>query len=263
MFGMSVMKKTILFAAIAAGAVANAQSFTLTSGNSVADFVFGSTGTGPMRNWSVNGSADQMWEQAYYLKVGNGPVRSLEDTIFARTVTQIGSDTLRARYFDANSGLEVLVNYYLNGSIGNTADMSEAVTINNLGNGPVGFSLFQYSDFDLAGNFPGDNANVLNSSTIGQADGAFNVTVGVTRIPQVRGVGAQGAVKNEVLAGSLTPLGPTFGPGDAAFAFQYIDEVRTGGAWQMSANKILVVPEPATMTALGLGVAALLRRRRK
>lgn len=260
---MSVMKKTILFAAIAAGAVANAQSFTLTSGNSVADFVFGNAGQGPMRNWFVNGSSDQLWEQTYFLKVGNGPVRSLEDAAFTRTVTQTAADTLRARYFDANSGLEILVNYFLNGSIGNSADMSEAVTINNLGNGPVGFSLFQYNDFDLAGSFAGDNASVLNSSTIGQGDGPFNVTVGVTRIPQLRGVGAQSAVLNAVQAGSLTALGPTFGPGDAAFAFQYIDEVRTGGSWQMSANKILVVPEPATMTALGLGVAALLRRRRK
>jgi len=42
-----------------------------------------------------------------------------------------------------------------------------------------------------------------------------------------------------------------------------VADLEGGGKWDLSQGVLAAVPEPATMAALGLGVAALLRRRRK
>ena len=260
---MKNIKGLFILAGVIASAVASAQAFVLTSGTSVADFNFGNPGIGPMLGWTVAGSPDNLYEQGYFISINGSPVRSLEDPFFVRTVTQTAADTVRARYFDGVNGVEVLVNYYLNGSIGNSGDMAEVVTINNVGNSFATFSLFQYNDFDLGGIVGGDTAIATNSSTYHQFKPGFDVTVGVTRIPQVQAAGAFPALRAAILTGNIGGFGANFGPGDATFASQYIDRVEQGNGWQMSTNKILTVPEPATMAALGLGIATLLRRRSK
>ena len=63
---------------------------------------------------------------------------------------------------------------------------------------------------------------------------------------------------------NLDPTAPSFGPGDATFAYQWVVNINPGDAFLMSKDKVLAVPEPVSGIAFaGLAAIAVFRRRKK
>jgi hypothetical protein len=71
-----------------------------------------------------------------------------------------------------------------------------------------------------------------------------------------------GNVVNAILGGTLTDSQSTFTNTDLGFAFQWNVSVAPGTSWQMSKDKLLAVPEPASLLALGGLTLIVIRRRR-
>jgi hypothetical protein len=57
-------------------------------------------------------------------------------------------------------------------------------------------------------------------------------------------------------------IGDSF-TGDATYAYQWNQNLAPGGSFSMSTDRLVAVPEPGSMIALGFGAAALLARRRR
>ncbi len=240
----------------------HAQSFTLTSGTSEANFFFGAASIGELRDWKVFGQ-DGVGDQGFWYSPDLVRGYALNHSS-SRTFTQTASDRLQVRY--TPTGLDIKIDYLLTGSPGTISNLSQVATITNTGAVARQLYFFFFSDLGMRG-APGDIATALNSSTVAQHDQAFpsyQVTTGVTGIPDSLAVGQANAVFNAMsVNANLAPYATTFGPGDAQFAFRYTVQLEPGQSWQMSSNQIYTVPEPASLSALGFGLLAVLRRGRK
>jgi hypothetical protein len=173
-----------------------------------------------------------------------------------------------------NAALRVTLTYLLTGaSNGMTADLAESVLVENLG-GATSFSLFQYNDYDMNTTAGNDVGERLNSSTIRISDSvvtAIESVEGGTPIPNFTELddsfpdlrddidSTVDYVLNTAAGGGI---GETLS-GDISYAFQWDRSLGAGGSFVVSTDKVAAVPEPATMAALGLGLAALMARRRK
>ncbi|MCH7688019.1 MAG: PEP-CTERM sorting domain-containing protein [Planctomycetes bacterium] len=96
------------------------------------------------------------------------------------------------------------------------------------------------------------------------------VTVGATPIPNFSEMSLFPTVRNSITGTAGYNLNTAAGggigetmSGDMTFAYQWNQSIGDRGSFGVSTDKVMVVPEPASMIALGLGVAALLRRRKK
>jgi hypothetical protein len=120
----------------------------------------------------------------------------------------------------------------------------------------------------MGGTIGGDTLYRLNSSTMRQIGDGATVTVGATGIPDHFEMGSPASVSATLFAAGFTDLDdvddtPLTG-NDLAWAWQWDFVIAAGSEAFISKDKILVVPEPATMLTLsGLFGLAILRRRKK
>src|SRR5438093_617141 len=126
---------------------------TLTDNNSIAQIDAGSQAG--MFYWGVQDSPttfqNQLHQQWFWYRVGStGPEKSI-DTISAPVITGLTANTVTTTYNGA--GFNVSAKYSLVGGApsSGTADIAEQITINNTSGAVLPFHLFQYSDFNLAG----------------------------------------------------------------------------------------------------------------
>lgn len=256
------MKRFIMLAGLVASVgVGNAQAFTMTDGNAVVD---GDSAVG-LYNWFTDG-VDDLFNQDYYYRIGMNPEAQIS-TIGNAVVNQLAPNIVNVAYTDAV--LRVDITYTLIGGApgSGTSEIGEIIRVQNLTNSAMSFHLFEYDDFDLAGTAGGDSAMLLNGSTIMQWENLTTAMVGtvppfdrweIASFPTILAKLTDGVPDD--LANGTSPLGP----GDMTFAMQWDRVIGPNGTFLMSKNKrIEVVPEPASLAALGLGFAALLRRRRK
>ena len=259
------MKKLLMIGALTGVmcGVANAANFALTDGNAVVE---GNDVTG-LQNWLTDGT-DDLFNQDYYFRIGNTSGEFNIGDIGPGTITQIAANTVNLAYTAAGQFRIDITYTLIGGATGSgTSDISEIVRIQNLSNGLLDFHLFEYDDFDVNGTAGGDFGDLINSSTIGQRDGLRRVMVGATPPPNAWQIGAWPTLLNSLNDNTPTNFNNTgdgLGPADLSFGMQWNRRIDAGGSWLMSKNKrVETVPEPATMAALGLGVAAIVRRRNK
>jgi hypothetical protein len=258
------MKKIIaLLGLISVVGLASAQApFSLVDGNAV---VNGDAAGGLLTDWFTDG-VDDLFNQDYYYRVGLNPEAPIW-TASAPALTILGPNMANVAYTTNQFRMDITYTLIGGAPGSGTSDIGEIVRVQNLTSGVLNFHLFEYDDFDLNGSAGGDNAALVNSSTIMQWENNTTAMVGsvppfdrweIDSWPNI-------LVKlNDGVADNLSNTGSPSGPADLAFAMQWDRNIAAHGTFLMSKNKrIEVVPEPATFAALGLGVLALARRRRK
>jgi hypothetical protein len=251
--------------------------FTLSDDNSVVDFDTGSSANAYV--WEVEG-VDQLFQQAFWFRVGNGPEQSLHTLpigfqLASNTNSDPGLDTLNVRYL--GTGFNVEVTYRLDGGVAGSgaSDMGEQIAITNTSGAPLDFHFFQYSDFEILGTAADDTAVFLNANTVQQYEGliSLNETV-ASPAASHREINFYDVTLDKLEDGVATTLndlpaiGVPLGPGDMTWAFQWdrvIPASGIGRTFIISKDKRLnVVPEPATLALVPLiaGFAFGLRRQR-
>lgn len=252
---------------------ATAGTFTLVDDNSEAGFDTDSQANA--LSWSVDG-IDQLFQQAFWFRVGNVAEQSLDTLVHpteGTTDTNFDGDqdTLFVRY--NGNGFDVEVRYTLDGGTLNSgaADMGEQISIISRSNSPLDVHFFQYVDFDLQGTSGGDSAYFTNSNSVRQSEGSLRLTeTVVTPVPNHREIDFWPNTVNNLNDGVATTLSDTpsvgtiLGPSDVAWAFQWDFSLAPGGTFQISKDKNLsAVPEPLALVPLVSIVISLLAAWRK
>lgn len=239
---------------------------TLTDGNSIVN-IEPTTQAGAY-NWFVDGR-DMLFQQWFWYRIGDTGGEHSINTLGAPTVTPfLGTRGVDVVYQGA--GLTVEANYLLTGgSPGSTrSDLGEILRLTNTGTTAINLHFFQYSDFDLC-DIGGDSVNVVNGNLVHQSDGSCSLSETVVAPgANLWQVGAYPGLLNLLNDGSPTTLNglSSFGPGDATWAYEWNATLGAGDSFLISKNKsIQPIPEPATLTLVGIGagLVGLARKRRK
>ncbi len=246
--------------------VASAQIFNMSDGGSAVT-VDASVGTVTA---FVVGGTDHAFEHTYYLRNGDGGTASGLGSFTLDSFSQPMSHYLELVY--SNSTFQIQIRYLLTGAA-NQGDLAESVVVRNISGQSASMRLFQYSDWDMAGTAASDTVTRLNSSTMDQSDGvvAANIAVhGGTPIPDFTEMGVFPTIRANITGtngyyldtSAGNGIGDSF-TGDATYAYQWNQNLAPGGSFSMSTDRLVAVPEPGSMIALGFGAAALLARRRR
>lgn len=175
-------------------------------------------------------------------------------------------DNLRLRYTGVDQGLTVEINYNLLGGTPGSgrADLAETIRITNASPVTQTVHFFQYVDFILSAGE--DTVAIPWPNTAGQWFGTIHTAETVTTpVPSHYDVGLVPVLLDDLNDALPTTLGDHAGPlvGDVSWAFQWDLEIGPGDSRLISKDKSLVIlPEPATLALVGLGVAGLVARRR-
>ena len=244
-----------------------------------------------VRDWLVGGE-DQLFQQWWWVEV-NGSRFSI-DAIGSPVVSNPSADKASAIYTDLVNGFVLEIAFELAGTASNQSLLKELVTIRNTSGNNLDISLVMYSDFDLAGTEGGDTASLLGlndsvfpfGSTVGweratQADGAYSHSAIWNGLPRLGELDfynntltkltstlnplsddAGVVLPPTVGATSLSEYGP-LGPGDTTYAIQWDFSLPAGASDGVGVDKRLVTPEPTTALLSLVGLAMLLRLRKR
>jgi hypothetical protein len=230
-----------------------------------------------MFHWDIQGQ-NELQQQWFWYGIGAGPVASI-DTISPPLVTPKGPNEAIIGY--ANPGFSVSVDYLLTGGSvvpagGHAnADIAESIKIVNLTANPLPFHFYQYSYFNLGG--ASADTVQLGQNLRGLYNEADQFSPGIALTETVTTPGADhgevaplGGTLTKLNGGGPVTLGPPFfagplGPGAVTWALEWDFLIGPGNSAIISKDKyldVLVIPEPSSLVLVGLGIAAVLIRKR-
>jgi hypothetical protein len=263
--GILVMATWALAALVlVAGMTGSASATTIVSLDDLNSHVGFDTGSGVI-SWTVD-SIQQLKQQWFFYRLQGAtqewPLSSLGYVKSKASDANFnpGKETLNAVY-GSEAGFSVTLTYVLAGGLDGTrkSDLQETIAFNNRTLAPVRLQFFQYCDFDLNGTPSDDTVRVVNANCISQRDVATMVAETVVTPSPAR---TEVAFYHDTLdkltntfADDLDNSKGPIGPEDVTWAFQWDLTVPAGGTVQISKDKNMV-PEPATLGLMGLGLAA-------
>jgi len=245
---------------------AHAWKFILADGNSSVTI---DTGTDEgMHNWIVDGQ-NQLYQQWFWFRAGSSGGESPINALPIVSEVQATPSTLNVKYSNGIFSIETTYSL-LGGSPGSgSSDIGEQIKIQNLTGNPLDFHFFQYTDFDLDGNYAGDTVQ-LGQNLQGLFNEALQIKDNVRFADTVISPGANHgeaaiwpSTLNSLNDGSPTTLNDDAGPisGDSTWAFQWDWVIAPGGSKIISIDKNLYIlepiPEPTTWSLISIGLVLL------
>ncbi|MBE9002502.1 hypothetical protein IQ274_31035 [Nostoc sp. LEGE 12447] len=251
-----------------------AANFTLTNGNSTADFD-NSLGTGFV-SWKIDG-VDQIdnsvtaGQTATYFRIGDSTEQTLVEEFspdLFEEVLSLSGNKASVKYTDFAENFTINFDFLLKGdSLGtNRGSLSQTMTVTNISNAPLDFRLFQYNDFNINGTvapnkvkIDEDTFTATQTSPLGRGIATFVTPTPTAAIaalvPDL--VDFSPLALNNTVGNPVNLSGPlVLNGGDASFAYQW--------NFNLAPNQSVVViqtattiPEPsislATLIAFGFG----------
>lgn len=224
------------------------------------------TGGGTSNIFTSFGSPDQAFQEWWWYRANGVNTREFALSTEAAAPVVVGNH-MTLSYREAE-GFTSRLEYTIN-NVDGTTRVTGTNFITNDGNNVLDLDFFNYIDWDMGSSAGGDSAILLSGNP------ALRMRVTDSASPFVGEYRALDANNYQVgsFAGIRTLLtntavndfdntGLPFGPGDFTGGVQWHFTLNPGEQIALQTTRTLV-PEPASMAALGLGIAALMRRRRK
>jgi len=263
-----------LLAAIAVATNPAAAAIILTDGNSTATIDLASPAG--LQSWLVDTTqtTKQRW---YWYRVGpSGGEHSIDGLALLASNTSITgggttADTLYAKY--SGTGFTIDITWMLRGGTAGsqTSDIAEIIRVSNTSGSALDYHLYEFTDLDLNG-IGANTVSISGGNTATQTGGPWTAQTVYTGAPTHHQAGLatdSTPILTSLSDGSPTVLSDANGPvtGNAQWAMQWDRTIASGGSLLVSTDTNIVqeLPEPATLllTAGGLAVSAMLRRRRR